>query len=396
MTNTQTTPGLIDVLREAADALAYAAYNFDGSKLDDLPANIVESTGVSETALIAERNVRAAIRALSQQEEPARELESMKRMFHAACADLGLINEALGLDPDDGGAEPILDAIEELKAKAEPQPAQPTPNDDYNGWYCAHCQCGVDVTEVTYREQHTACGRVITNDRQPAQPTPELVPADAIDKNMFRLHLQQIRHCAATDLERSINTFIGYLQGELPRFAKHVQPLQKSTPVPAEQAAQKAIAFDEWIEKTNWVHEQISTFPVSALGKHRADVMREEIERLRAMLKVAQPAQQPPAQQVDLLRELDWCIAEGNTGPRSHAALVKARAALSSAPSEQDKVDTLAEFIRRHLKRFDGDEGCKDLYAFRPGENLVEADSEDEAVATILAARAAQEKANEK
>jgi len=45
----------------------------------------------------------------------AKELESATRMFHAACHDLGLINEALGLDPDDGGAEPILDAIAELR-----------------------------------------------------------------------------------------------------------------------------------------------------------------------------------------------------------------------------------------------------------------------------------------
>ncbi|WP_254227843.1 hypothetical protein [Burkholderia gladioli] len=43
------------------------------------------------------------------------ELARMTRMFHAACADLGLINKALGLDPDDGGAEPILDAIQKLK-----------------------------------------------------------------------------------------------------------------------------------------------------------------------------------------------------------------------------------------------------------------------------------------
>jgi hypothetical protein len=44
----------------------------------------------------------------------------------------------------------------------------------------------------------------------------------------------------------------------------------------------KAEAYDEWSEKTDWVQEQIGTFPISALGKHRADVMREEIERLRA------------------------------------------------------------------------------------------------------------------
>ncbi|KWZ53340.1 hypothetical protein WK57_30595 [Burkholderia ubonensis] len=46
------------------------------------------------------------------------ELARMTRMFHAACHDLGLINEALGLDPDDGGAAPILDAIAELKGRA--------------------------------------------------------------------------------------------------------------------------------------------------------------------------------------------------------------------------------------------------------------------------------------
>lgn len=42
-----------------------------------------------------------------------------QRLFHAACSDLGLINEALGLDADDGGADPILSAIQELKDKAD-------------------------------------------------------------------------------------------------------------------------------------------------------------------------------------------------------------------------------------------------------------------------------------
>ena len=44
------------------------------------------------------------------------EIAQYKRMFEAACIGLGLINEALGLDPDDGGAEPILEAIAALKA----------------------------------------------------------------------------------------------------------------------------------------------------------------------------------------------------------------------------------------------------------------------------------------
>lgn len=51
-------------------------------------------------------------------DDDATSREQYKRMFHAACADLGAINEALGLDPDDGGADPILAAIGELKARA--------------------------------------------------------------------------------------------------------------------------------------------------------------------------------------------------------------------------------------------------------------------------------------
>lgn len=51
------------------------------------------------------------------------ELASMTRMFHAACDALGLISEALGLDPDDGGAEPILDAIAELKGETLTTPS---------------------------------------------------------------------------------------------------------------------------------------------------------------------------------------------------------------------------------------------------------------------------------
>lgn len=43
------------------------------------------------------------------------EFEKMERMFHAACVELGMISKALDLDPDDGGAKPILDAIQKLK-----------------------------------------------------------------------------------------------------------------------------------------------------------------------------------------------------------------------------------------------------------------------------------------
>ena len=38
-----------------------------------------------------------------------------KRMFEAACVDLGRINECLGLDPDAGGAAPIIAAIKDQR-----------------------------------------------------------------------------------------------------------------------------------------------------------------------------------------------------------------------------------------------------------------------------------------
>lgn len=55
------------------------------------------------------------------------ELAQYKRMFEAACSALGSIGDALGIDPEEGGAEPILVAISELKAV---QPAQRKPLTD--------------------------------------------------------------------------------------------------------------------------------------------------------------------------------------------------------------------------------------------------------------------------
>jgi hypothetical protein len=47
------------------------------------------------------------------------ECDRYKRMFEAACVALGEIGDALGCDPNEGGSEPILDAIEALKEAAE-------------------------------------------------------------------------------------------------------------------------------------------------------------------------------------------------------------------------------------------------------------------------------------
>ena len=62
---------------------------------------------------------------------------------------------------------------EALKAAAD---LLAQPEQEYRGWYCAHCERGVDSSEVTYHEQHTVCGRVITDDLPPkAKPEQEPV-----------------------------------------------------------------------------------------------------------------------------------------------------------------------------------------------------------------------------
>lgn len=65
------------------------------------------------------------------------------------------------------------DAVVALRAAlAEPE----RPVAEYRGWYCAHCECGVDSSDVTFHEQHTVCGRVITDDRPPPVQEPDPCP----------------------------------------------------------------------------------------------------------------------------------------------------------------------------------------------------------------------------
>jgi hypothetical protein len=69
---------------------------------------------------------------------------------------------------DDTDYAEYSDALETVLAHVPT--AQPAPNVQHKGWYCAHCGRGVDGSEVTFNEQHQVCGRVITNDMPPAQP----------------------------------------------------------------------------------------------------------------------------------------------------------------------------------------------------------------------------------
>ena len=71
-----------------------------------------------------------------------------------------------------------------------PADAQPVPSDEYSGWYCAHCERGVDASEVTYHEQHEGCGRVITDDK-PSKPSSSVPDGwlRAIDEALVTAHI---------------------------------------------------------------------------------------------------------------------------------------------------------------------------------------------------------------
>lgn len=92
---------------------------------------------------------------------------------------------------------------EAWREKLPPAPdTQPASSDEYVGWYCAHCERGVDASEVTYHEQHEVCGRVITDDRPPKsapsvpdgwklvpiEPTPTMVKAGLESSHVLNVH----------------------------------------------------------------------------------------------------------------------------------------------------------------------------------------------------------------
>jgi uncharacterized protein YfeS len=62
--------GRVKICREAMlyaeDALAYAAFNINGSKLENLAPGLMESTCPADTALIAQRQLRAALSNLNE------------------------------------------------------------------------------------------------------------------------------------------------------------------------------------------------------------------------------------------------------------------------------------------------------------------------------------------
>lgn len=120
----------------------------------------------------------------------------------------------LGYIETDKSRQPAFSARQMREALQSAQPAAP----QYNGWYCAHCQRGVDASEVTFHEQHTVCGRVITNDAPPALQPAAAVSDEEIDAAVLHatgfdgIGLQDMNRFDCRDIARAVEAHHGITQ----------------------------------------------------------------------------------------------------------------------------------------------------------------------------------------
>lgn len=115
-----------EALKVARDQIVdpdYAPIGWSVSRLDEVLRCLDEA--LAQELRSDEQPAQPAKLKVTLEDRPIDiELEQYKRMFEAACSALAQIGDALGCDPEEGGAEPILAAIAELKAE---QPAQQEP-----------------------------------------------------------------------------------------------------------------------------------------------------------------------------------------------------------------------------------------------------------------------------
>lgn len=82
------------------------------------------------------------------------------------------------------------------------------------GWYCAYCQRGVDPSEVTFRETHEVCGRMIADDEPPAVDI-------ATERDNLKQEVERLRE-AAWELVRTTDQYNEQLHAF--KQAPHLMP----------------------------------------------------------------------------------------------------------------------------------------------------------------------------
>lgn len=90
---------------------------------------------------------------------------------------------------------------------------------EFKGWYCAHCECGVDSSDVTFNEAHTVCGRIITDDEPPAPTNRPQIVADLVDALNCLLE-QTVDQALAEGIELT--------EGEMDARQKAIRAIEKA------------------------------------------------------------------------------------------------------------------------------------------------------------------------
>jgi hypothetical protein len=106
----------IEAMKQALEALERAerdgAWSIDTTKAITALRTAIEQAEKQEPVSNGKLNV-------TLQDTPTEiELARYKRMFEAACSALGDVSEALGCDPNEGGSEPLIAAIERLNSSS--------------------------------------------------------------------------------------------------------------------------------------------------------------------------------------------------------------------------------------------------------------------------------------
>ena len=131
------------------------------------------------------------------QDHPAdAELARYKRMFESACVALGEVSDALGVDPNEGGSDPILAAIAELKVA---QPSQ-APS-DLRGIDAGPLSEWVDLVKRGYVAKDECLIAV--------KDVPKWVAQNGVEPNQALAALEAIQYYydECTDAEPSISIF---------------------------------------------------------------------------------------------------------------------------------------------------------------------------------------------
>ena len=149
--------------RQALEALEDAAS--DLCSLEDYSTAFQEETITALRQAIANAEQRKPVGKLKVtledrlEERPIYiELAQYKRMFEAACSALGAVNHALGCDPYEGGAEPLLAAIEELKSHPQPRTWVGLTKEEVDSWELPDCPTVfefVQFIEAKVKEKNT-------------------------------------------------------------------------------------------------------------------------------------------------------------------------------------------------------------------------------------------------